>query len=62
METLGRARKSFDHKGWSDAYRLFEAADREAGLGPEDLERFATAAYLVGRDDESEASAEMTKC
>jgi DNA-binding CsgD family transcriptional regulator len=55
METLGRARKSFDHKGWSDAYRLFEAADREAGLGPEDLERFATAAYLVGRDDESEA-------
>jgi DNA-binding CsgD family transcriptional regulator len=55
MNTLDRARKSFDQKGWSDAYRLFEAADQEALLGPEDLERFATAAHLIGRDDESEA-------
>jgi len=32
-----------------------EAADRDAALEPEDLERLATAAYLMGRDDESEA-------
>jgi DNA-binding CsgD family transcriptional regulator len=55
IETLGRARTSFEQKGWADACRLFEAADREAPLGPDDLERLATAAYLVGRDDESEA-------
>jgi DNA-binding CsgD family transcriptional regulator/tetratricopeptide (TPR) repeat protein len=55
MKTLGRARKSFEQRGWADAYRLFEAADREARLEPEDLERLATAAYLMGREDESEA-------
>jgi ATP/maltotriose-dependent transcriptional regulator MalT len=31
------------------------AADRARALEPEDLERVATAAYLLGRDDESEA-------
>jgi hypothetical protein len=30
------------------------AADRETPLAPEDLERLATAAYLVGRDADSE--------
>ncbi len=55
VETLGRARKSFEQKLWTDSYRLLEAADREAPLEPEDLERLATAAYLMGRDDESEA-------
>jgi hypothetical protein len=29
------------------------AADHEAPLSPEDLERLAMAAYLVGRDDDS---------
>ena len=54
IEALGRARKSFEQRAWADAYRAFEAADREAPLGPEDLERLATAAYLMGREDESE--------
>jgi ATP/maltotriose-dependent transcriptional regulator MalT len=53
--TLARARKSFQQLAWADAYRLFEAADRQAALEPEDLERFATAVYLMGREDESEA-------
>ena len=53
-ETLGRARKLFARKAWRDAYRLFDAADRETDLEPEDLERLATAAYLLGRDEESE--------
>src|SRR5688572_27010280 len=55
IKTLARARKSFEQRAWADAYRLFEAADREAPLEPEDLERLATVAYLMGREDESEA-------
>lgn len=35
-----------------DAYAQLSAADQQAPLGPEDLERLATAAYLIGRDAE----------
>ena len=52
---LERARQAFEQRAWADSCRLFEAADSEASLSPEDLERVATAAYLLGRDDESEA-------
>jgi DNA-binding CsgD family transcriptional regulator len=55
MKTLARAGKSFEQRAWADAYRLFETADREVPLEPEDLERLATAAYLMGREDASEA-------
>src|SRR5262245_36186329 len=55
VDTLQRARTLFDERAWAGAYRLFEAADREATLEPEDLDRFATAAYLIGKDAESEA-------
>jgi DNA-binding CsgD family transcriptional regulator len=37
---------------WSDAHRSLTAADASGGLGPGDLERLATAAYMLGRDDE----------
>ena len=53
--TLRRGRKSFEQRAWSDSHRLLTAADRDGALEPEDLERVATAAYLLGRDDESEA-------
>jgi DNA-binding CsgD family transcriptional regulator len=52
-DVLGRARASFEGRAWRDAYTLLSAADRESPLGPEDLERLATAAYLVGEDAES---------
>jgi DNA-binding CsgD family transcriptional regulator len=55
LQPLERARKSFDRRAWAESCRLFEAADREASLEPDDLERLATAAYLMGRDAESEA-------
>jgi DNA-binding CsgD family transcriptional regulator len=55
MQALARARTSFEQRAWADSYRALEAADREGPLEPEDLERLATAAYLMGRDDESEA-------
>jgi DNA-binding CsgD family transcriptional regulator len=55
IHLLARARQSFEQHTWADSYRLFEAADREVPLEPEDLERLATAAYLMGREDASEA-------
>jgi ATP/maltotriose-dependent transcriptional regulator MalT len=55
IHLLARARKFFEQHTWAESYRLFEAADREAPLEPEDLERLATAAYLTGREDDSEA-------
>jgi hypothetical protein len=55
IHLLARARRSFEQHTWADSYRLFEAADREVPLEPEDLERLATAAYLMGREDASEA-------
>src|SRR5512145_36587 len=55
LARLRRGRKSFEQRAWSDSHRLLTAADRDGALEPEDLERVATAAYLLGRDDESEA-------
>jgi ATP/maltotriose-dependent transcriptional regulator MalT len=49
-------RDSFSRRSWEQSYRLLGAADRITPLDTEDLERLATAAYLIGRDDESEAA------
>ncbi|MGB5759475.1 MAG: tetratricopeptide repeat protein, partial [Acidimicrobiales bacterium] len=49
-ELLDRARAAFAECSWRDACDGFEAADLTASLEPGDLERFATAAYLVGND------------
>jgi ATP/maltotriose-dependent transcriptional regulator MalT len=53
-QALQRGRESFAQGAWADAYRLLQSADREAPLEPEDLERLARAAYLVGHDDDCE--------
>src|SRR5512143_1486587 len=50
---LERGHESFGRQAWGEAYAQLSAADREAPLEPEDLENLATAAHLVGRDDES---------
>ncbi|HEY7129014.1 MAG TPA: hypothetical protein VH332_05050, partial [Nitrospira sp.] len=55
LATLRRGRTSFEQRAWADSYRLLQAADRDAPLDAEDLERLAIAAYLVGRDDDCEA-------
>jgi DNA-binding NarL/FixJ family response regulator len=49
-DTLDRGRESFERRAWADAFQRLSAADRQAPLAPEDLERLAAAAYLVGRD------------
>jgi DNA-binding CsgD family transcriptional regulator len=50
---LDGGRASFGRQAWGDAYAQLSAADKEAPLGLDDLERLAMAAYLVGRDEES---------
>lgn len=47
------ARADFDNGVWSAAYWRFSAADRDDPLGPDDLERLAVAAQLVGEDETS---------
>jgi DNA-binding NarL/FixJ family response regulator len=51
-DALDRGRESFQRRAWADAFDRLSAADRETPLAPEDLERLAMAAYLVGRDAE----------
>ena len=53
-DTLDRGRESFGQREWGDAYAQLSAVDHESPLGPEDLERLAMAAYLIGRDSDSE--------
>jgi DNA-binding NarL/FixJ family response regulator len=52
-DALERGRAAFAAQAWADAVERLSAADRAAPLAPDDLERLATAAYLVGREDES---------
>jgi DNA-binding CsgD family transcriptional regulator len=49
-----RARRSFERRMWGDAFAELSAAQRDAPLGVEDLERLAVAAYMVGRDGDCE--------
>lgn len=48
--SLARGRDAFQREAWSDARALLGQADRESPLEPEDLDRLATAAFLVGED------------
>ncbi len=45
---LERGRELFAQKAWAESYRLLQAADRDAPLDAEDLERLAIAAHLMG--------------
>jgi DNA-binding CsgD family transcriptional regulator len=56
--SLRRARECYERREWADAYQLLSVADRFAHLACEDLERLATAAYLIDRDLEFQQSLE----
>jgi tetratricopeptide (TPR) repeat protein len=45
-------RRAFDLRAWGAAYELLRAGDEQSSLDPEDLERAARAAYLIGRDED----------
>ena len=47
---LGRGREAYERRAWAEAYTALAAADRETPLSPEDLERLATAAHLIGKE------------
>ena len=55
-DPLVRGRESFARRAWQEAYAHLSTADEQAQLPPEDLERYATAAYLVGKDADSASS------
>lgn len=47
---LDRGRTAFAERRWTDAVQALTDADMESGLPAEDLERFSTAAFLVGQE------------
>jgi len=47
------ARKAYEAQSWGRCFEAYAEADREGGLEAEDLERWATAANLTGRDEDS---------
>jgi DNA-binding CsgD family transcriptional regulator len=55
-DTLERGREALRRHAWGEAYALMSAAQRAAPLDPEDLDRLALAAYLVGNDDQCAAA------
>jgi len=55
-DALDRGRSAFLRQDWGEAYAGLSAADREAPLESDDIERLATTAYLTGRDTESVAA------
>jgi DNA-binding CsgD family transcriptional regulator/tetratricopeptide (TPR) repeat protein len=55
---LHRGRRAYDSRAWKDAHELLSAADSENALRAADLERLATAAFLIGRKHEFERTLE----
>jgi DNA-binding CsgD family transcriptional regulator len=51
-DPLERGRDAYERRAWANAFAQLSAADRESALEGEDLERLATAAALIGRDDD----------
>ena len=52
-DALAQARASFEREAWREAHALWCAADREDPLGPEDIDRLASCAYMLGNEAES---------
>ena len=50
-ETLSSARSAVRRYRWQDAFDLFRCADERGGLGGEDLDALAEAAFWLGRPD-----------
>ena len=50
MNHLEHGRDCYERRAWGDAYRALLRADRAAPLDVDDLDRLATAAYLIGHD------------
>ena len=51
-DLLERGREAYASRTWREAHKSLSRADQTAPLEAEDLELLATAAYMLGRDDE----------
>jgi DNA-binding CsgD family transcriptional regulator len=51
-DELQQGRASWSRRAWLDAYRSLTRADQHAPLATVDLELLATAAWMIGRDDD----------
>src|SRR5918997_5208269 len=51
-----RGREAYLRRAWRDACQHLSAADRHEALDAEDLDRLATAAYLIGHLDTADAT------
>jgi tetratricopeptide (TPR) repeat protein len=51
-DALTSGREACARRAWTDAYELLSRADETAGLGAEDLELLAMAAFMLGRLDD----------
>ena len=56
MESLEQGRDHFDKRQWSDAFADLATVDVKDPLGPDDLQRLAMAAYLIGRHSDATAA------
>jgi DNA-binding CsgD family transcriptional regulator len=52
IDELERGRESYAGRAWADAYESLSRADRASPLAADDLRLLATAAYMLGRDDD----------
>lgn len=50
---LERGREAYERRTWGEAFETLSTADRSAPLRAEDLERLATCAYMLGRNEDS---------
>lgn len=53
VSALAQGREHIERQAWENAHTLLSAEDRESALEPDDLVRLATAAQMLGRDDEA---------
>jgi len=51
VETAELGRDAMDRHAWAEAMEAFQAADRDGGLAPADLELLGTAAWWAGQPD-----------
>lgn len=52
VDSVERGREYYAQRAWADCFASLSRGDRETALGAEDLELLASAAYMLGRDDD----------
>src|SRR5881275_1758602 len=57
---VARANAAYDGRSWADAASSYAEADAEQTLSAADLERWGLAAFLTGRDEESDTARERS--